>query len=186
MFMLDYRYGVSLSRWLYLCACSKSVALQLVTRYTMTSQDSATVAGVAVKLPPFWPHAPKLWFAQAEAQFHLRGITSSLTQFYYTIAALPDNVAADVDDLLKPYGDSPYEHLKAQLLEPFSLTEDERFRSLLAASSIGDQRPSQMLREMRRLAGTMIDVNGPFFRRLFLHRLPSHTCAAAVAGDPYC
>ncbi|KFD65158.1 hypothetical protein M514_11382 [Trichuris suis] len=140
----------------------------------MTSQDSASVAGVAVKLPPFWPHTPKLWFAQAEAQFHLRGITSSLTQFYYTIAALPDNVAADVDDLLKPYGDSPYEHLKAQLLEPFSLTEDERFRSLLAASSIGDQRPSQMLREMRRLAGTMIDVNGPFFRRLFLHRLPSH------------
>ncbi|KFD50265.1 hypothetical protein M514_08893 [Trichuris suis] len=137
----------------------------------MTSPDSATVAGVAVKLPSFWPHAPKLWFAQAKAQFHLRGVTSSLTQFHYTIAALPDHVAADVDDLLEPYGDSPYEHLKAQLLERFSVTEDEHFRSLLAASSIGDQRPSQMSREMRHLAGTMINVNGPFFQRLFLHGL---------------
>ncbi|KFD60576.1 hypothetical protein M514_27242 [Trichuris suis] len=49
---------------------------------------TATAAAIAVKLPQFWPHAAKLWIAQAEAQFTLRQVTSSLTKFYYAIAAL--------------------------------------------------------------------------------------------------
>jgi hypothetical protein len=34
-----------------------------------------------VRLPPFWPKRPGMWFAQVEAQFALASITSEKTKF---------------------------------------------------------------------------------------------------------
>src|SRR5215510_12239114 len=42
----------------------------------------------AVRLPPFWPDKPGLWFAQVEAQFHLAAVTSETTKFNYVISQL--------------------------------------------------------------------------------------------------
>ena len=38
---------------------------------------------VALKLPPFWAHKPRVWFAQAEAQFALRDISVDNTRYSY-------------------------------------------------------------------------------------------------------
>ena len=43
--------------------------------------SEARVSAVSVKLPTFWPDKTKLWFAQAEAQFTIRGIKSEQTKF---------------------------------------------------------------------------------------------------------
>ena len=40
---------------------------------------------VTVKLPPFWFEKPALWFAQAEAQFAVAGITRDDTMYNYVI-----------------------------------------------------------------------------------------------------
>uniref|UniRef100_A0A5S6Q533 DUF7041 domain-containing protein n=1 Tax=Trichuris muris TaxID=70415 RepID=A0A5S6Q533_TRIMR len=133
-----------------------------------------STSAVAVKLPQFWPHNAPLWFAQAEAQFALTNVTASLTKYYYTISAISDSVGIDIDDLLDPTGDSPYEVLKTRLLERFTATADDKFRFLIDASGIGEQQPSQLLRQMRRMATGVVDPQSALFRQLFLQRLPSN------------
>ena len=55
---------------------------------------------VSIKLPTFWVSQPEVWFVQAEAQFHLRKITSDETMYYYVLAALDQATAARFMDLI--------------------------------------------------------------------------------------
>jgi hypothetical protein len=54
---------------------------------------------VSLKLPTFWTAQPDVWFAQAETQFNLRGITADDTK-YYVLAALDQDTATRVLDLI--------------------------------------------------------------------------------------
>ena len=70
------------------------------------------VAAVAVRLPPFWPANPRIWFVQVEAQFSRYGITTSRTRYEEVVCALPTEYATDIQDLLlDPHDKEPYEKL---------------------------------------------------------------------------
>lgn len=82
------------------------------------STATATVANVSIKLLPFWPSDPEVWFAQVEAHFTTRCITAQKTRFDYVIASLSPEVATEVCDLiLKPPEGTPYSVLKEQLIK---------------------------------------------------------------------
>ena len=55
---------------------------------------------VAMKFPVFWPDVAEVWCAQVDAQFAIKTITESKTKFYLPVASLPQDVAAQILDLI--------------------------------------------------------------------------------------
>ena len=146
----------------------------------------ATVAAVNLKLPPFWPSDPDLWFAQVEAQFATRGITAQRTKYEYIVASLSPEFATQVRDLiLRTPAATPYDTLKQQLIARTTLPKQRRLQQLFASTELGDQRPTQLLRRMQQLSGADgAGADGTLLRELFLQRLPPNVrMVLAPAGD---
>ncbi|XP_059083384.1 uncharacterized protein LOC131880717 [Tigriopus californicus] len=97
------------------------------------------VGALGVKLPPFWPRDPIVWFLQAESQFSIRGITQEETKYHHLVASLDQDTACRVVATLQsPPVDQPYSKLKEQLVKTFSLSEHERAQRLLHLPPLGD------------------------------------------------
>ena len=131
------------------------------------------VSTVAVKLPTFWPAQLATWFIQAEAQFALRGITTDSTKYYHVIAALDQDTALRITDVIQnPPQDGKYDALKKRLFQTLELQESEHAERLLnlASTGLGDRMPTQLMEEMLQLLGTK-----PFCflcKQIFLRQLP--------------
>lgn len=139
---------------------------------TTPDSNETPLASVSLKLPPFWPHDPALWFCQVEAQFTTRGIKTQQTKYAYVVSSLQSEVAAEVRDLLlTPPQVNPYDTIKKELIRRTSESEQKRLHQLLTSEELGDRKPSQLLRRMRQLLGDRtLEVS--ILRQLFLQRLP--------------
>jgi hypothetical protein len=62
--------------------------------------SSVTLNHVGIRVPPFWPEKPNLWFAQLEGQFALANVTQDTTKFYYVISHLEDKYTAEVENVI--------------------------------------------------------------------------------------
>lgn len=133
-----------------------------------------SAVSIQLKLPPFWPADPELWFAQVEAQFACRRIVSQRSRFDYVVSSLSPEYAAEVRDLLlRPPTDDPYSTLKTQLIKRTTASEQRKLQLLFTSEELGDKKPTQLLRRMQQLLGdrpAMADES--FLRELFLQRLP--------------
>ncbi|XP_041460834.1 uncharacterized protein LOC121411989 [Lytechinus variegatus] len=135
---------------------------------------SNMVSNVALKLPPFWPSDPALWFAQVEAQFLTRNIVRQDTMFAYVISSLQQDYAQEVRDfIISPPATERYNKLKAELIKRTGESEQKRLHQLLIAEELGDRKPSQLLRKMRQLLGENT-LEESIMRQLFLQRLPDN------------
>lgn len=139
---------------------------------------------VAVKPPPFWQQNPVLWFAQLESQFVLAQITADETKYSYVVAALNEDMAAEVQDILaSPPSTDRYMTIKNALITRLSQSEAKRLEKLLRTEELGDRTPSQLLRRLRTLAGQAISEE--ILRNIWLSRLPPDTqkILTVCAGD---
>ena len=143
------------------------------------------VASVVVRLPPFWPATPRIWFVQVEAQFSRRGITASRTKYEEIVCALPTEYATEIQDLLLDSPeDEPYEKLKQQLIARIADSERQKLRQLLTAEELGDRKPSQLLRKMQLLLGEKAKmIDSSLLRELFLQRLPANVQMILASAD---
>lgn len=140
-----------------------------------------SVSKVSIKLPPFWSDRPAVWFAQIEAQFEISGITADTTKYNYVVAQLDTTHAAEIEDIItQPPKTEKYQKVKDELIRRLSSSEEQRIRKLLSDEEIGDRKPSQFLRHLRSLAGTILQDQS-ILRQLWLRRLPNHLQAIITA-----
>jgi len=134
---------------------------------------------VSVKVPAFWPDSAETWFVQVEAQFALKGVTASLTKFYYCVSSFNQETANQVLDLIKsPPSSEPYEALQNQLLKLFA----QRYEAISNLPLSGDMKPSKLMSNM--LALLPVDHKPCFFLRgAFLKRLPADVRAHLLRDD---
>ncbi|GFX59212.1 transposon Ty3-I Gag-Pol polyprotein [Trichonephila clavipes] len=116
----------------------------------------ATPETAAVVIPPFIQRDPALWFYMIESTFELaspKPITESKTKYNYAVSHLPPDIATVVRDvIIQPDISDPYSELKAKIIERCSENKTQEIRRLLAGESLGDRKPSELLRIMKRRA----------------------------------
>lgn len=129
---------------------------------------------VGVRVPPFYPEKPALWFAQLESQFALANITTDATKFHHAIGSLDPIYASEVEDIITaPAAPNKYERLKTELVKRLSASREKKVHQLLTHEELGDRKPSQFLRHLRHLAGPSVPEE--FLRTIWTSRLPSTT-----------
>ncbi|XP_064472452.1 uncharacterized protein LOC135386843 [Ornithodoros turicata] len=140
----------------------------------LTTTPLPSVEGtLSLRLPPYWAHDQQLWFAQADAQFSARNISSQITKYGYVLGALLADTAAEIRDIiLQPPLDKPYDTLKAELIARTTMSSQRRLQQLLTNEELGDQKPTQLLRRMRALVGDAT-LDSSLLQELFLQRLPA-------------
>ncbi len=144
------------------------------------------VAAVTLKLLPFWPYDPQIWFAQVEAQFNTRGITAQKTKFEYIVSSLAPEFAKEIRDIiLSPPADTPYDALKKALVERTAASEQRRLQQLLFNSEeLGNRKPTQLLRRMQHLLGDKAGAtDASFLREHFLQRLHPNVRMVLASSD---
>ena len=110
------------------------------------STPSSHHYAVALKLPVFWPDSCESWFINAESQFHLKSITSSITKFHHVVPSLPQKEIDNVVEIIRnlPAAD-PYGVLRSCLLQTHSLTDFAICESIMSLPLSGDMLPSALL-----------------------------------------
>ena len=137
-------------------------------------KDSPSVSAVNIKLPPFWPHDPTLWFAQIEATFDTMNVRSQARKFAYVVSSLQPEYAQEIRDILiSPPAQDRYDALKSELIKRTSSSEQKRLQQLLTSEELGDRKPSQLLRRMQQLMGSST-LQENLLKQLFLQRLPQN------------
>ena len=83
--------------------------IQDAVQAALEADRAARVTAVSVKLPPFWPEKTRLWFAKAEAQFDVKGITVEKTKYSYVVSMLDEKTAEQAMDIIEtPPAENPY------------------------------------------------------------------------------
>lgn len=138
-----------------------------------TTTIPPTHTPMPVRMLPFWPEEPEVWFAQIEGQFVLSNITNDSTKFYYVISQLEHQYASEVKDIIvSPPPSNKYEKLKEELVKRLTTSKERKIKQLLLHEDLGDRKPSQFLRHLQGLAGGTVSTE--LMRTIWASRLPSN------------
>lgn len=122
-----------------------------------------------IKIPPFWPEKPAIWFAQIEGIFAIYKINDDTTKFYHILGNLDRQYATEVEDIL--VGPPDYNRLKAELIKRLSASRENQVKQLLMHEELGSRKPSQFLRHLQHLAGPKVPED--FIKTIWTSRLPA-------------
>ena len=146
------------------------------TRSSLENTSTHDVSAVNVfKAPPFCSQDPSLWFTLLECNFKANCITSSLMKFSHATALLPPDVLSQVSDVVSKavISTEPYEDLKSSIISRLESSVTTRLQELLSKEELGNEKPTGLLRRMKRLLSDKYDkFDKALFLQLFYQRLP--------------
>ena len=134
-------------------------------------EEEATVGMLSVKLPTFWPDMPEEWFAQAEANFRARRITSQKSKFNLVVVALDADTLKGVLDLIEREPDEEsYNRLKARLVQAYKLSTVDKVKQCMELPPLADENPIKLADQM--IALTRDATAEDIVKTMFLLKLP--------------
>jgi len=160
-------------------ALATATATATATAFQSLRAETATVNAVAVKLPLFWSGNPEVWFKQVESVFATRKITVQKTQFDYVIQALDNSTADRVQAVILTPSETPYDTLKAALIDAFGKTQAQKDQDILNINGLGEKKPSELLQHMNNLNADPKTL----FKALFLAQLPPEVRQILALSD---
>lgn len=140
-----------------------------------TVNPGLSQAAPPLRAPPFTSHDPNLWFIILEVNFRAHSVTDSLIKFGHACTLLPPEVISQVSDAITSASSSakPYEDLKTAVLARLQSSVTARLQELLSKEELGNEKPSDLLRRMKRLLGDKFNsFDKTLFTHLFYQRLP--------------
>lgn len=132
------------------------------------------LAGISIqsKILPFWRDHPRLWFAQYETLINPLKIGDE-QKFRYVLGVLQTSEIQQISDiLLNPPERGKYDALKERLLSVYQESETKQFQKLISGLELGDQKPTQLLRRMRELGGSMVPDDA--MKVMWMNQLPTY------------
>lgn len=126
-----------------------------------------------LKVRPFSPEDPEIWFTVLEGQFENFNITEDTIKYSHVISNLDMEHAKAVKDIItKPPTKDRYKKIKSELIRRLSASHEEKVKKLLTHEELGDRKPSQFLRHLQDLAGPSVPEE--FIRTIWSNRLPKN------------
>ncbi|KAG1669338.1 hypothetical protein GQR58_017507 [Nymphon striatum] len=101
---------------------------------------------VAIKEAQLMEKAMEIWFSIMEAQFELRKIAVSETQFYHVLAALPPETVARI--FRATLASDKYLKLKADAINLYAQSKSEPFEKLISPYAFNTAKPSLCLEQL--------------------------------------
>ncbi|XP_064076289.1 uncharacterized protein LOC135194601 [Vanessa tameamea] len=135
-----------------------------------------------LKVPPFSPEDPELWFALLEGIFESFNIVDDRSKFSTVITSLDIPYAKSVKDIIiNPPAKNRYGKIKMELIRRLSASHEKKVKQLLTHEELGDRKPSQFLRHLQDLAGP--SVPDDFVKSIWSNRLPPNI-QTVLASQP--
>ncbi|XP_069358477.1 uncharacterized protein [Maniola hyperantus] len=117
-------------------------------------EDLTELAAISLKsrIPVFWRHRPRLWFAQFECIVASQKLSDE-AKFQFAIGQLELCDIEQIGDIvLEPPATAKYETLKSRLIDLYEESNTKRLHKVIHDMELGSQKPSQLLRRMRDVA----------------------------------
>jgi hypothetical protein len=140
---------------------------------TVVLNNMAPNAQAMMRLAPFIPNNPDMWFSLVKSAFTLHDVTDEAIRYHIVLNNLDSTYTEQVAEVITPMpAATPYTVLKNAIIKRFTGSRESEIRKLVSQQAVGDLTPSEFLRYLRSLAKT--EVPDSFLCTMWESRLPSY------------
>ena len=133
---------------------------KMSTNSTVGFDDNLEISAMAMtnRIPDLWPQSIKLWLSHIEAVMAPQKPTDDI-MYQMVIAKLRHQDLQQVSDIIaNPPEERKFQTLKERLIHVYEESAQKQFKKLMEEMELGDQKPSQLLRRMKELAGDTVST----------------------------